>query len=58
MAARGFMRLRRERLEMGESGLASSPLPFLAGGEKQRHLQTQANNTNNPFYFVFLFFPF
>jgi hypothetical protein len=40
VAARGFMRLGREHLETGESGLASSLLPFLAGGEKQRHLQT------------------
>jgi len=50
--AHGFTCLHREHLETGGSGLASSPLPFLAGGEKQHHLQSQTNNTNNQFFFL------
>jgi hypothetical protein len=38
--------------------MTSSLVPFLAGGEKQHHLQSQENTTNNQFYFVFIFFPF
>jgi hypothetical protein len=34
--------------------MTSSPLPFLAGGGKQRHLQSQENATNSRFYFIFL----
>jgi hypothetical protein len=53
LAARGFTRRRENKLGNRVSVTASSPLPFLAGGGKQRHLQSQENATNNPFSFYF-----
>jgi len=38
LAARGFTRRRRKLQENQGSGMSSSPLPFLAGGEDHRYL--------------------
>jgi len=46
LAARGFTRRRTKTWKPGGSGSVSSPLPFPAGGEDPRHLQTQENATN------------
>jgi len=42
LAARGFTRPCENR-ETGQSRLASSPLPFLTGGEDHCHLQKEKN---------------
>jgi len=57
LVARGFTRLRKERLETGGSSLASSPLPFLAGAEDHHHLQ-QEQNTQTAVDFKFFCFLF